>query len=610
MQHQLIGRHVRRVAGSGALAAALISASCTTAGTDGRGAEQLVVPAAMAPRGGPAVAGSDPVQPPIDLSRPMEAVWGDSPAVVTDTRLIMPQIQVSGAWGGRVRDIEAVLEERAERMGGEVKLRDRQRPGEPNDLPVGGLTGEARGRPGAFFPGIQNTPWNPPDCTLAVGPNYIVETVNMQVAWYTRGGTLVFSQNLDDSGSPGFFEPLGGGSFCFDPKVFYDHIDKRFVIVALETYGSTQSWIDIAVSDDEDPNGVWYKYRTNSVVTVGSNTYWVDYPGFGYDQDAYYITGNLFGLNNGGWGGVLFRTFKKPPILGGQAAVYADIRDANAGSVQAAFHFGANQAAFFASTDYDGSHMRIHAIKNAATIPSLVSTAVTVPSYGFSAAYPPTPGGGYVDSIDDRIFNVVWRDGDLYFGHNAYTSGRNVARWYHVRTNNWPTSGNVTLVEAGNIDPGGSAHSFFPALGVDQCKNVGVVVGTCSATQNPDVRVTGRLANDPPGTLGALTVVQSGPNTSSGRWGDYFGMVMDPIDDRTFWYVGEYRGPGGWGTYIGSFTIGCHADYDCNGFVNGDDFDAFVVDFEAGAAQADYDKNGFVNGDDFDQFTVDFEAGC
>ncbi len=54
----------------------------------------------------------------------------------------------------------------------------------------------------------------------------------------------------------------------------------------------------------------------------------------------------------------------------------------------------------------------------------------------------------------------------------------------------------------------------------------------------------------------------------------------------------------------------CPSDYDQNGFVNGDDFDAFVIEFYYGTILADFDHNGFVNGDDFDGFTAAFEAGC
>lgn len=54
----------------------------------------------------------------------------------------------------------------------------------------------------------------------------------------------------------------------------------------------------------------------------------------------------------------------------------------------------------------------------------------------------------------------------------------------------------------------------------------------------------------------------------------------------------------------------CPADFDENGFVNGDDFDSFSFFFYWGDPQADFDGNGFVNGDDFDYFSVYFEAGC
>ncbi len=54
----------------------------------------------------------------------------------------------------------------------------------------------------------------------------------------------------------------------------------------------------------------------------------------------------------------------------------------------------------------------------------------------------------------------------------------------------------------------------------------------------------------------------------------------------------------------------CPADFDQNGFVNGDDFDTFIVYFSAGDLAADFDNNGFVNGDDFDTFVVSFESGC
>jgi probable HAF family extracellular repeat protein len=54
----------------------------------------------------------------------------------------------------------------------------------------------------------------------------------------------------------------------------------------------------------------------------------------------------------------------------------------------------------------------------------------------------------------------------------------------------------------------------------------------------------------------------------------------------------------------------CPADFDHDGFVNGNDFDLFAEAFDQGSPGADFDRNGFVNGTDFDLFALSFEEGC
>ncbi|MCC6428553.1 MAG: right-handed parallel beta-helix repeat-containing protein [Phycisphaerales bacterium] len=54
----------------------------------------------------------------------------------------------------------------------------------------------------------------------------------------------------------------------------------------------------------------------------------------------------------------------------------------------------------------------------------------------------------------------------------------------------------------------------------------------------------------------------------------------------------------------------CHADFDGTGFVDLDDYVAYVLAFEAGGDDADFDGTGFVDLDDFVAFVLAFEAGC
>ncbi|MBI5863112.1 MAG: Ig-like domain-containing protein, partial [Planctomycetes bacterium] len=382
----------------------------------------------------------------------------------------------------------------------------------------------------------------------------MVATVNQAIAFYNRSGSLEFSAILGVDGNPGFFEEVGAGNFPFDPKCFYDHYDHRFVVVAPEVYGPTEAWITIAVSDDSNPHGVWHKYRTNAVITSGSQTYWWDYPGFGFDQQGYYVTANLFGLNQGGWGGVGYRVFAKQPMLAGQPAEYSTLRDGGAASVQVAQHFGFNIAPFFVSAGNLGS-IRIQAIQNPLTSPVLVSTGVAVPSFG-SPVGAPTPGGNTLDMIDARIMSVQWRNRQLYACHHISSAGRDFARWYHMDTGVWPAAGVVALVESGNIDAGAGLYSFFPAIASNRLGQVGLVCGSSSSAQRVNVLTTGREPTDPVGTMGTPVQQQISTADVGGRWGDYFDTVVDPIDDTRLWAIGEYQVGGGWATWITSFTIG------------------------------------------------------
>ena len=513
-------------------------------------------------------------RPLLDLTSEGAVARGVAEATIIDTARFQPQIQFAEPWPGPTELVRDHIP---------VHWRDKKlAPGPRPILPMGGLTGARRTETGALFPGIGQTRWRPPDPALAVGPQHIVQTVNMRIAWFTKDGTLQFAQNLDSTGNPGFFDEVGAGNFTFDPKCYYDQHSERFVVVALEVYrNSSEAWITIAVSDDSDPNGIWYKYRTWAVVNVGDTTYWVDYPGFGYDRDAFYITGNLFRLNgNGsGFGNVLFRVFDKFPLLSGAPAEFVDMRDARAASVQAAHHFGDNSAAYFVSVE-NQSALRINAIVDPVGAPSLVSTTVAVPQFQRPSTGAPNLGGGTLSVLDGRTMTVQWRDGNLYVAHGVRTvsSSRNRVRWYHLNTNDWPQNGNATLEQSGQILGGSGMHTWFPALMQNRHGDVGVVMARSSSTTYADIVITGRKASDPAGTMGQLTSVAIGTAGSSGRWGDYFDIAIDPLDDSTFWVVGEYAESSGWATWISSFVITpAKGDLNCDGAVDTFDIEPFLM---------------------------------
>ena len=499
----------------------------------------------------------------------MAATWTCTPTII-DTRTFANRHQVADAWTGPTQ-----------RPGTLLRAHKHLKPSmpagaPPNELRAGGLTrGQSTGNH-TEFEAIAATPWTPPDPSLAVGPGHVLVVVNMAIAWYDKSGTEQFSAYLDSTGSPGFFEELGSGDFTFDPKCFYDPIAERFVVLALEYYDDTnESWITFAVSDDSDPNGVWYKYRTWSVVVNGGSTYWVDYPGLGFDENAYYITGNLFPLTGGNsFGGVLYRVIEKASLLSGGTAVIHDVRKGNHSSVQCAHHHGDASVAFFVS-NRDQTRIRISRIVDA-TNPTVQSTNIAVPYWG-SPPDAPNPGG-YVSTLDGRILNAHWRDGSLYTCHAIDGPSSNaVSRWYEFDVTS-PAS--PALAQSGDITTPSGVYNFFPAIGVNVHGDVALAMAMASSGDVPSIQVTGRTAGDPTGMMGALTETVTGTHGADGRYGDYYDMTVDPMDDTTFWYVGEVSRSYGWQTHVGSFTItepdSCPADVNDDGAVGVNDLLAAI----------------------------------
>ncbi len=487
-----------------------------------------------------------------DLSTPGAVARGVTPADTLDTRTL-PNLKDEPRALGEPRAVRTIL-----------PAHDKLPPppeGAPNALDAGATLSEPRTVTERMYPTISATGWTPPDPTLAVGPNHVLVAVNQDIAWFDKAtGAQQFRTNLGSPGSPGFFEPLGAQNFCFDPKVVYDHHAGRFVILVLETYGSTEAWIDLAVSDDSDPNGTWHTYRTDAVVNIGPNNVWWDFPGLGYDQNAYYVTGNLFSLTSGGsFGGAGIRIFDKAPLLSGGAAVYSTIRDGSISTLMPALHFGTNPAAYFTRIQSSTS-IRVVAVTNPLSAPAIVSTNVTVPSYT-GAIGAPTLNGSALSNAG--LTMPYWRDGKLVLTHNASINLRNVARWHQFNTNSWPTSGSVTRLQSGDIDPGLEYHTLFPAIAINAAGDLGVVIGRTSASERVGVAIAGRRAADPVGRMGVPVLVKPGERDGGGRWGDYQAVAVDPTDDTTFWIIGEYlRSAGGWQNWVTSFRVSdqslCH----------------------------------------------------
>src|SRR5262249_27480373 len=147
------------------------------------------------------------------------------------------------------------------------------------------------------FAGIAATGWIPPDCTMAVGPQHVLLSVNSSVAIHNKmGGAQVLQRTLTQ-----WFSNVVQGMTIFDPKALYDQHAGRWVLLAVAVKNETKSsFYLLSVSASSDPNGAWRNYKFDATLDGAKQTKnWADYPSLGVDNQAFYVTSNMFAFNGG-----------------------------------------------------------------------------------------------------------------------------------------------------------------------------------------------------------------------------------------------------------------------------------------------------------------------
>jgi hypothetical protein len=432
----------------------------------------------------------------------------------------------------------------------------------------------------------------PPDTVMAVGPNHIFQWVNIQFAIFDKAGASLLP-------APGFANGntlwAGFGGACQstnrgDPIVQYDKMADRFVATQFAfnniRFGPyTQC---VAVSQTGNPLGAWFRYSY-------TYTNFNDYGKMGIFPNAYY-----FGYN-------FFKRFSLSFIGGGMCAM--DRAQMLVGGVANQICFGPNGAP--SSTfpaDMDGTTLppggvgaagyfartnRVTGLELFRFSPNFANPAASTfndgfggPTFSFVSLPTPTTvacngGGGTcvpqpgttqtLDTLGDRLmFRLAYRNlganGERLVINQSVDpdgAGPKVAavRVYEISN---PGAASPTFLNNITYSPD-SENRWMASAALDKQGNMAVGYSVSSATVNPGIRVTGRLATDALNTLQNEAVVVNGTGsqlTGVSRWGDYSAMQVDPVDDCTFWYTTEYIGASGtfnWRTRIASMKFpGCN----------------------------------------------------
>jgi hypothetical protein len=425
--------------------------------------------------------------------------------------------------------------------------------------------------PGTDFDGIPANGFAPSDSNMAVGPNHIVETVNVRLAVYSKTGTLLSGPTTFGT----FFAPLGGNcaNGASDPIVLYDRAADRWLISDIGYTGAAPFLECVGVSKTNDPTGAYVLYS----FSFGSNLN--DYPKLSTwataSNAAYLATYNIFGP--GGFLGADLCGFDRTKMLAGNpaAAQLCKMTPNNDGSYLPSDMDGptpptdGTPGLFVTWNNNNPGELFLRKLTlNFGAGTATLSSPTSIPVANFNVAcgscVPQLGTTTTLDTLGDRpMYRFAIRhfaDHDRAVFSHAVANGSQVAvRWYEL----FDPAGAVTVNQQGTFAPD-ATYRWMSSIAEDQNMNIGLGYSASSSSINPAIRFTGRVPSDPLGTMEteASQLVGTGSQTGGlSRWGDYTAMQVDPSDDCTFWYVDQYEKVSGsfnWNTNIGSFKFtGC-----------------------------------------------------
>ncbi len=505
---------------------------------------------------------------------------------------------------------------------------------ELNNL-LGGLSGGPEfdtpiiNRDGGGFTSV-----NPPDTIGDIGIDHFVQMINGSSA---LGGTRVLILDKTDGSTVADFAlsslAVGSGTGCTsgigDPIVLFDQeVDNgpgqprgRWLLTEF-----TSNSFCVYISQTADPtSGDWYIYEFGS--TSGGLP---DYPKWAAWPDAYYVGANEFA--SGGRANYAFdrenmlqglttrptQVFGMPTLAGfgfqmaqpadwdgevppppGAPGLFLRHRDDevhNPGSADPTQDF---LEIWEFSVDWDNPSNSTFTGPINIGVQDFESELCGLVS--FSCV--PQPGTGI--RLDPLREPVMWRAQYRNFNGDQ----RIVASWVtdvvggsaDIHGVQWAelqnTGSGWTLRQEGVVSPD-NVNRWMSTIAMDGAGNIALGYNVADATTFPGLRYIGRLATDPLNTMprGEFSLIEGTASNSSNRYGDYASISVDPVDECTFWFTGQYNATSQWSTRIGAFRFdvcgepgfSLSSPNAVGAVCTADDADDFVADI-AVASVSDFD---------------------
>ena len=435
---------------------------------------------------------------------------------------------------------------------------------------------------GVGFEGPQGpaTGRNPSDNSLAVGRDRVFQIVNSRLAIFSKEGKVLYgavATNTIFKGFGGICEQRNNG----DAVVRYDQLADRWLVV-MPIFGRIPDRPEepysmcYAVSATADPLGSYHRYEFRRKL-------FPDYPRPAIWPDGYYNPSSTGDTVIQKHACIADRSKMLEGLPATEQCVIIDgvnfLNNADidghglppAGAPNIMMAAGGTQLK--ENFEDDGIYVwKLHVDwkepKNTAAIgPEKIAVA---PYHylcnGQLTNCVPQPGTDRrLDAQGDKIMQrLVYRNSggheSIVAVHSVNTAaGGGGVRWYEFRVNK---KREVRLYQQGTYAPD-QYYRWMASPAIDRQGNIGIGYSFGGTPNFAGQRFAARLAHDPLGKLTLHeTVLAEGEaaQTNTLRWEDYSTTALDPSDDCTFWYVGDYlkSGAASYSTKIGAFRLpGC-----------------------------------------------------
>ncbi len=461
--------------------------------------------------------------------------------------------------------------------------------------------------PIANWEGVNNGLGFPPDPSGAAGPNHYVQMVNSRIQIFDKQGNTLYGPNALSS----ILSSNNG-----DPIVMYDKYADRWF---LSGFGQGNS-LSFAMSNTADPTGTYtvWNYSLSS---------FPDYPKYGVWHDGYYVTANTGGpdcyilerdeMLLGAAGSPQFVSLTIPSLITGAGTNTGGFHSVVPASADFTLPPATEKLNLFYFEDDAWSGVPNDRIKiwevtadwnNVSNSSCTQIQTLNVAPFDsqFNSNWDDITQPGTSQKLDGIPGAFMYRaqytqwplHNTVVLNHTVDVNATNQAgiRWYELRNSgtNW------TIHQQSTYSPDNHSR-WLASLSMDNQGNIGMAYSLSSGTAYPSIMFTGRYATDP---LNMMSIVEdtiilgSGSQSGGNRFGDYAHMTVDPDDDQTFWYTGEYVDGGGRSTRIASFKLASSDSIDIGVTLLNTPANGVLTNSEI--ISVDLKNFGYLNQDNFD----------